>query len=209
MRKIKGTGMCATYTLLKNMILSFRIRLMKRELLPIYFPNFCGFTLVELLIVISLLGILSGVMFSVINPKKTRQSSEDRIRITNTQKIKEAANAYFSLEGKYPTTEAEISPYIASWPNGVPNNDDTYEYSYDADEDSFSITSKDSEGINFAYDSKEDKFYDCDSETVACGTPDYTYTPTYSYSPTYTYTGTYTYTTTYSYTGTSTYTAPN
>ena len=101
-----------------------------------------GFTLIELLIVIVLLGILSGVLYSVVNPETSRNAAKSSIKIVNISKIVDAVETYASLEGEYPETEADLigSEYVLNWPDGEPSATDTYEYRYDEDSGFYTIS---------------------------------------------------------------------
>ena len=61
-----------------------------------------GFTLVELLIAISLIGILTGVLLAVINPRGIQSKARDSQRISDLAKVKVALESYFSDNRKYP-----------------------------------------------------------------------------------------------------------
>jgi len=63
-----------------------------------------GFTLVELLVSISLIAILSGVIFTVINPRGIQQKSRDSQRVSDLAKIKVALESYFSDNRGYPVS---------------------------------------------------------------------------------------------------------
>jgi len=64
--------------------------------------NFKGFTLVELLIVIVILGILSGVVLTVVNPQGIRAKSNDGVRKVDLKKIQVALENYFTDFRGYP-----------------------------------------------------------------------------------------------------------
>ncbi len=61
-----------------------------------------GFTLVELLIAISLIGILTGVLLAVINPRGIQAKARDSQRVSDLAKIKVALENYFSDNRAYP-----------------------------------------------------------------------------------------------------------
>lgn len=63
-----------------------------------------GFTLVELLISISLIAILSGVLFSVINARGIQSKARDAQRVSDLAKIKIALESYFSDNRGYPVS---------------------------------------------------------------------------------------------------------
>jgi prepilin-type N-terminal cleavage/methylation domain-containing protein len=55
--------------------------------------NIRGFTLIELLVVIMIIGILSGVMVSVLNPQRQRDRAKFAVVKSNMEKVCLAANA--------------------------------------------------------------------------------------------------------------------
>ena len=77
-----------------------------------------GFTLVELLIVITLVGVLSGVALAVIKPAHFRNRAEDSVRKSNLEKVAQGIEAYYVAEGGYPADRAP--------PAGVPDDISTY-----------------------------------------------------------------------------------
>ncbi|MBD3366422.1 prepilin-type N-terminal cleavage/methylation domain-containing protein [candidate division WWE3 bacterium] len=121
-----------------------------------------GFTLVELLIVVVLLGILSGVVFSVLKPEFYRNQTRDSVRIANVKKLAEAAESFYLLEGYYPdqSTLAD-SPYVTSWPDDSPQEGDTYTYSSPSGS-SFVVVGPASDGGTYEYDSTAGMVEKCD-----------------------------------------------
>lgn len=85
-----------------------------------------GFTLIELMIVVLIIGILSGVMLGVINISGIQSKSRDAKRIGDIKKIQTALELYFSDYRGYPRKAAwsnvaslssELSPtYINTLP---------------------------------------------------------------------------------------------
>lgn len=63
-----------------------------------------GFTLIELLVVVLLIGILSGVILSVVNVSGIRAKARDNNRKSDLKKVQTALELYFLDNRKYPTT---------------------------------------------------------------------------------------------------------
>jgi len=79
-----------------------------------------GFTLIELLIVVGILGILSGVIISVINPEKFRGRARDGVRKNDLAVVKGAIELYYAENNAYP--ESNTIPFLIGGPwtfNGV------------------------------------------------------------------------------------------
>lgn len=79
-----------------------------------------GFTLVELLIVVVILGILSGLTMNVINTGRQRKVTEDAVRRSNIEKLSQAIEAFCTGEGRCPLA-TEISFGAASTPTLATN----------------------------------------------------------------------------------------
>lgn len=62
-----------------------------------------AFTLVELLIVVSLLAILTGVILNVLNPAGLRAKSRDSQRRADIEKLRSALELYYADNREYPT----------------------------------------------------------------------------------------------------------
>lgn len=102
-----------------------------------------GFTLVELLVVISLVGILAGVTTSIINPVKQRHVAEDGVRQSNLEKYALGIEAYANANSSYPTTiafdvgtkkptDVELALFVARVPDDEPTPPLPYPYSHAA-----------------------------------------------------------------------------
>ena len=63
-----------------------------------------GFTLIEMLVVVSLIGILSGIALNVINIKKVQQRSRDSRRIGDVKRVQTALELYFADNRAYPVS---------------------------------------------------------------------------------------------------------
>jgi prepilin-type N-terminal cleavage/methylation domain-containing protein len=89
-----------------------------------------GFTLVELLIVITLIGVLAGVTASVVNSNQQRKRVEDAAKRANMEKIYSGLEGYFSAEGRYPSGSDDPSlAYYMIWPHNEPKGA-VYHYTY-------------------------------------------------------------------------------
>jgi prepilin-type N-terminal cleavage/methylation domain-containing protein len=89
-----------------------------------------SFTLVELLVVVSIIGILSGVLLTVVKPARQQQIAQDGVRRSNIEKLAQALEAYCAAEGNCPSRNDSADAasvartvYIKVWPT-----DATYTY---------------------------------------------------------------------------------
>jgi Tfp pilus assembly protein PilE len=82
-----------------------------------------GITLVELLLVVTVLMVLAGVLLSVINYKRHVQRADDAVRRATLQKIVNAVEMYYQSEKQYPSsvTDPALSTYMRGvWPDNQP-----------------------------------------------------------------------------------------
>lgn len=63
-----------------------------------------AFTLIELLLVVGIIGILAGVMTTVINPTRQRLTAMDGVARSNLEKMVQSIESYCSAEASCPTT---------------------------------------------------------------------------------------------------------
>ncbi|OGH32677.1 MAG: hypothetical protein A2953_01415 [Candidatus Levybacteria bacterium RIFCSPLOWO2_01_FULL_36_54] len=83
-----------------------------------------GFTLVELLIVIAVLGVLATIVLLAVNPAGQLARARDAGRKTALKSIANALEAYVAVNGSYPSTNMNWSweSGIYEGPNGwIPN----------------------------------------------------------------------------------------
>lgn len=65
-----------------------------------------GFTLVELIVVIAIVGIMGGMVITILNPIAQLQKGADTKRKSDLAQISKALESYYSDHGKYPSTNA-------------------------------------------------------------------------------------------------------
>jgi len=65
-----------------------------------------GFTIIELLVVIIIMGVLAGVMLNVLNPAGLRAKARDSQRAGDLKKIQTALELYFADNRAYPESRA-------------------------------------------------------------------------------------------------------
>jgi len=90
-----------------------------------------GFTLIELLIVIVLIGILSGVLLSVIKPGAQRQKANETVMMSNMNKILMAVKACTSTSKNPYTACRTFTGVSANDPSGEPVTGTVYGISAD------------------------------------------------------------------------------
>ena len=67
-----------------------------------FLSNYSGFTLVELLIVIVIIGILAGVLITLIDPVAQQNKSKDAVLKSSISKVAFSINSYKASEGTLP-----------------------------------------------------------------------------------------------------------
>lgn len=110
-----------------------------------------GFTLVELLIVIALIGILSGLLLSIMSPTQQKNRAEDGVIRANIEEAVQGIEAYRAAEGTFPidsnndgnpvettTPPDPLLVYIAGWPDNEPSGV-YYKYHLDASGNDYGI----------------------------------------------------------------------
>jgi prepilin-type N-terminal cleavage/methylation domain-containing protein len=93
-----------------------------------------GFTLVELLVVIGIIGLMSTVSIAILNPIQQLQKSRDTQRKSDLKQIQNALESYSFDTGRYPDASlivwgADWSPYLPAVPKDPlsPNQEYSYE----------------------------------------------------------------------------------
>ena len=89
-----------------------------------------GFTLVELLVAIAIIGMLASVVLVSLN--SARAKARDARRIADVHSIQLALENYYDTNGAYPTQAADAAPPAATFPSGTvpkdPNGTSNYHY---------------------------------------------------------------------------------
>jgi len=62
-----------------------------------------GFTLVELIVVIAIVGVMGGMVITILNPIAQLQKSADAKRKSDLSQISKALESYYSDHGTYPS----------------------------------------------------------------------------------------------------------
>lgn len=66
-----------------------------------------GFTVLELLVVVAIIGILAAVTLALLSD--TRARSRDAKRLSDMREIEKAINLYYAENGNFPVEETEIT----------------------------------------------------------------------------------------------------
>lgn len=92
-------------------------------------PLYSGFTIIELLFVVVIISIISGVFISGINYRQKMLRAADSAKKGNVLKIVEGIEAYRIAEGSYPLDsngdgtpmeDGVLTVYLNEWPDGSP-----------------------------------------------------------------------------------------
>jgi prepilin-type N-terminal cleavage/methylation domain-containing protein len=135
-----------------------------------------AFTLIEILIVVSIIGILSAVLISVLNPARQRNRAAEVVNGESIRKIATAVEAYTSINGSYPAdidckTGTDCGGYLSVWPLSSPKNDDEIIYNINGTYGYLiTVPSKLTASKYLCYRGKDGKvFKDCSSTTCTTG----------------------------------------
>lgn len=133
-----------------------------------------GFTLVELLVVISMVGILTGVTLALINPVKQRKIAEDGVKQSNLQKYALGIEAYGNANLSYPAdADSNQQPDGATTFVNIPDQPSgaTYLYYVNAGQDTFAVLVMGSDDTTrcYKYVSSVGKIQSCPNATSCTG----------------------------------------
>ncbi len=91
-----------------------------------------GFTLVELLVVISIISILSAI--SIIGLTSIRSKAQDTSKLSSIREVEIALEAYKSVNGKYADSLSSLSP---TFMKNIPTPPTEYLYFVSSDQKSY------------------------------------------------------------------------
>lgn len=138
-----------------------------------------GFTLVELLLVVSIISILSGIVISIVNSDRQKKIAQDAIKKATLDKLITGVQSYYVIEGKYPLDESGdgnplndsgagiddslVGVYISVWPD---NDTDSYEYKTNGSIFQVYIVESINSANYFKYSSDWDTIKECGATNI-------------------------------------------
>ena len=88
-----------------------------------------GFTLVEIVVVIAIMGILTAIIYSSFD--KSKANSRDQKRVSDISAIQLALELYFNKNGVYPMQLVSLVPtYLSAIPTPPNTSDSPYQNNY-------------------------------------------------------------------------------
>lgn len=131
-----------------------------------------GFTLVELLVVVLVIGALAAVLLSIINPTASEGRGRDGVRLNTVKALAEGIESYRQIEGEYPlngdpTNSASLlrTTYIKDWPKSIADDgsidDINWSYVYAQGGSGFVLSSPNSRGRCYKYQTDWNGMMDC------------------------------------------------
>jgi Tfp pilus assembly protein PilE len=127
-----------------------------------------GVTLVELLVVFSVMAALSAVLMTTINTATHRKNTQDGLIRSNMLRLVEGLEAYHTVEGVYPanTADATLSNYINNgWIDNQPVGI-TYNYNVNANRTQAGIMVTLNSGKKLKYRTNWAKIQECAASAV-------------------------------------------
>lgn len=134
-----------------------------------------AFTIIELLLVVSIIGILAGVTTTVINPTVQKNKALDSVRWSNIEKLAQAIESYCAAEGHCPPKDevtnkmGAVPTYVKVWPT-----DATYTYlnngattAVESTEFEFNVVMASNSSKYIRYNSVWGKIQQCANNTVS------------------------------------------
>lgn len=134
-----------------------------------------GFTLIELMLVVMIVGTMAGATVSLINYTQHRKNANDAIMRVNIEKLVTGLEAYRSVEGKYPTDpngdgNPNDDPYLLNYlRNGWLNNEpagSVYTYYVNATRDEIGIITTANSGKKLKYTTSWGQIKECNATAV-------------------------------------------
>ena len=100
-----------------------------------------GFTLVELLVVVTIIGVLAGAV--AINSNTARQQARDNRRESDLENIAGALELYRTQQREYPASLNQLVPdFIDPLPEDPLRSDRTYQYIVQVDRRRFALNAR-------------------------------------------------------------------
>jgi prepilin-type N-terminal cleavage/methylation domain-containing protein len=127
-----------------------------------------GFTLIETLVVITVIGVVSAVTMSVVNQGTSQDRARDGVRLSQLSNFAEVVESYRNFTGDYPATCTDtdcpdlVPEFLNVYPTGLV-------YTYTAATDSFSVATQAHSGNFYKYDSSWVTVLDCPLATSTFG----------------------------------------
>lgn len=131
-----------------------------------------GFTLMELLIVVSVIAVLTIVSISIIDPTGSQGRARDGVRMSNVNNLSEGIESYRQIEGAYPLDSDPGDPdsllmktYLKGWPKPLADDGTldslNWSYKYAQIGDGFILYSPTSRGTCYKYQTTWHKLMEC------------------------------------------------